>query len=148
MGQILVASANGRYRISQRETLATVRSVLRKEGSGYRWVNVIFVDDAKSRRLNRTYLVHDYPTDVLAFRLDKGDKLEGELYVNLDRASVQAREYGVTFKNEVARLVIHGLLHLIGYRDNTSRSRMRMKKKEDGYLEKISKRIIHAGKNN
>ena len=148
MGQILVANTNGRYRISKRETLATVRSVLRKEESGYRWVNVIFVDDPKSRRLNRTHLAHDYPTDVLAFRLDNGDRLEGELYVNLDRASIQAREYDVTFKNEVARLVIHGLLHLIGYRDNTSQSRMRMKKKEEGYLEKILKRMTHAGKNN
>ena len=147
MAQLIVVNANVRYKVSRKETLATLRSVLRNERSYYRWVSVVFINDKKSRQLNRMYLAHDYPTDVLAFRLDRRALLEGEVYVNLDRARGQANKYGVPFRNEVARLVIHGLLHLLGYRDTTAPSRLKMRKKEEKYLQGVSKRTEHARKN-
>jgi rRNA maturation RNase YbeY len=107
-------------------------------------LNVVFINDRVSRRLNRQYLSHNYATDVLAFRLGGGSQLEGEVYVNLDRARVQAQEYGVSFKNEIARLVIHGLLHLLGYRDTTPRMRARMNRKQEQYLLKVSGKLGHA----
>jgi probable rRNA maturation factor len=147
MARLCVENAHVRYRIPRRETLKALRTVLRREGSGYRLLNVVFINDRKSRQLNRKFLAHDYATDVLAFRLDEGSGLEGEVYVNLDRARIQARKYGVTFKNEVMRLVIHGLLHLLGYKDGTRRAQLIMNRKQEDYVERISDRTNHARKN-
>ena len=97
-------------------------------------VSVVVIDNRQMRRLNRTYLGHDYPTDVIAFPLEEGKRIEGEIYVNADRARIQARRYRVSFNEEVARLVIHGTLHLAGYDDTTRRASAVMKEAEDREL--------------
>ncbi len=140
MNEVVVENTHDRIAVSAKETSSTARHVLRDEGSVSSSINIIFVNNSYSRKLNRTYLAHPYATDVLAFPLGRGEILEGEIYVNLDRAMVQAREQKVSLKNEVARLVIHGLLHLLGYRDSTARLRAEMKRKEDEYLEKFFNR--------
>ena len=73
-------------------------------------------------------------TDVISFPLEEGSNLEGEVYVNLDRARQQAKEFQVTVPAEVARLVIHGTLHLVGYDDTTLRKAAVMKKREDAHV--------------
>jgi probable rRNA maturation factor len=147
MGELSVENAHPQYQIPRKETLRAIRSVLRGEGSQYRMLNVVFINDRTSRRLNREYLSHDYATDVLAFRFDDGSLLEGEVYVNLDRARVQAREYSVSFRDEITRLVIHGFLHLLGYRDTTRRSRVKMIKKQEEYHLRLSGKTGDARKN-
>jgi len=147
MRRLSVENTHTKYRIPRRETIGASKSVLKAEGLEYRLLNIVFINDRKSQHLNRMFLAHDYATDVLAFRLDEGSVLEGEVYVNLDRARIQAREYRVSFKNEVMRLVIHGLLHLIGYRDTTERSELRMRRKQEEYLQRVSGRVENAGKN-
>lgn len=147
MAQLFVENTHAQYRISRGETVRALRSVLRREGSEYQLLNIVFINDRKSRQLNRKFLAHNYATDVLAFRFGEGLRLEGEVYVNLDRAHVQARKYGVSFKNEVMRLVIHGLLHLLGYRDTTRQAQLIMSRKQEDYLERISSRIDRARKN-
>jgi probable rRNA maturation factor len=146
MAKLSIENTHKKYRIPRRETIEASKSVLKAEGLEYRFLNIVFINDRKSQQLNRMFLAHDYATDVLAFRLDEGSELEGEVYVNLDRARIQAREYGVSFKNEVMRLVIHGLLHLIGYRDMTERLQVRMIRKQEDYLQRISGRVENAGK--
>jgi probable rRNA maturation factor len=148
MAQLFIENAHARYRIPRKETLTALRRVLKGEGSRCQWVNVVYIGDSKSRQLNRKYLAHNYATDVMAFRFDDGGALDGEIYVNLDRAKVQAREYGVPFRHEVMRLVIHGLLHLLGYRDSTAASRKKMVSKENKYLARIWTRTSDAGTNN
>ena len=144
MAQLSIENTHKKYRIPRRETIEASKSVLREEGVQYRLLNIVFVNDRKSRQLNKIFAAHDYATDVLAFRLDEGSVLEGEVYVNLDRARIQAREYGVSFKNEVWRLVIHGLLHLIGYRDDSERYQFRMLRKQEDYLQRICGRVKNA----
>jgi rRNA maturation RNase YbeY len=95
---------------------------------------VVFVDSHYCTSINRRYLNHNYSTDVLAFVLEKAPMLEGEIYVNLDRAKEQASEYRVSFANEVARLVIHGTLHLIGYDDRTATAHKKMKTIENKHV--------------
>ncbi len=85
--------------------------------------------------MNRAYLRHDYATDVISFCLEKGENLEGEIYVNLDKTRSQARENRVSVAHELARLVVHGALHLTGYDDNTKKKRDLMKRREDELLE-------------
>ena len=82
-------------------------------------VNVVFVTDRRIHELNRRFLKRDRPTNVISFNCDEthlpGEPhLLGEVYVSRDRARAQAREYGVTYASELRRLVLHGLLHLLG----------------------------------
>jgi probable rRNA maturation factor len=86
------------------------------------------------RRINRRFLNHDGVTDVIAFPFHDGMGIDGEVYVNLDRARSQARTYRVRFGEEARRLLIHGTLHLLGYSDATSRGKARMREREDYFL--------------
>ena len=94
---------------------------------------MIFVDAPTLLQMNRDFLGHDYHTDVITFPLEERP-LEGEIYIDLDTAAAQAREYGVRFQLEVRRLVIHGMLHLLGYDDATPTLRAEMSALEDRFL--------------
>ena len=77
---------------------------------------------------------YDYPTDIITFPLED-EVLDGELYISLDTAARQAKEYGVSLTNELMRLVAHGTLHLVGYDDATDQQRKEMSRLEDNYIQ-------------
>jgi rRNA maturation RNase YbeY len=130
-----VFQAHSRVRIPAPAVHRAVAMVLRGRRIRSATVTVVFFDSRRSRRLNREFLGHDYITDVLSFTLnDPPEPLEGELYVNVDRARQQAREYHVSFREEIRRLVIHGTLHLAGVDDRTARELRAMRRLEDHYL--------------
>lgn len=137
---IFVAHHHPSLRFPKQETFRAVQSVLKHESVRSYQVSVVFVGSRFIRRINRRYLRHDYVTDVIAFPLGegKGTPLEGEIYVNLDRARSQAREYAVSFAEETRRLLIHGTLHLLGYTDTDSRKKARMTKREDRILARLA----------
>jgi probable rRNA maturation factor len=91
-------------------------------------LGVTFLDDAGMRALNRKYAGKNHSTDVLAFMLSgpPGHGAAGDVYISLERAVSQAREYGVGMKAEILRLLVHGILHLAGYRDDRQPARGRM----------------------
>ncbi len=127
-------------RISRKETLRVVQIVLRNE-PGPRWdLSVVFTNDRTMRRINRTFLGHNVVTDVIAFPLRDAMNIDAEVYVNLDQAVRQAKEEGIAVREEVRRLLIHGTLHILGYRDSTKTQRHRMRKLEDRYLALLRKR--------
>ncbi len=135
MISVRVFNTHPQHRISSRGTLLVARSVFRSEDIRSALVNMIFINDARMIRLNGTFLSKWRRTDVLSFPLNTaGENIEGEVYVDIDQARRQARDYNVTYKNEYSRLIIHGLLHLIGYRDNTIRLRKNMARREDSIL--------------
>ena len=93
----------------------TAKSVYRREGvSAAQSTAVVLCSDYMIRKLNRRYRGKDKATDVLSFCFGDDDLL-GEVYISLQRAKVQARRYGVPYEDELKRLLVHGLLHLIGY---------------------------------
>jgi probable rRNA maturation factor len=101
------------------DVAALVRRLNREVRPGPGTVNVVLVDDARMRELNRRFLKRNRPTDVLAFPLagqspGRGSPLVGEVYVSRDRARKQAKQYGVKYRDEVRRLALHGILHLLG----------------------------------
>jgi rRNA maturation RNase YbeY len=103
-------------------------------------MTIVFVTSRRSRLLNREFLQHDYVTDVISFPLERRPRIEGEIYVNLDRAREQARRYGIGFANEILRLVVHGTLHLLGYDDATARAAKTMSKRQEGYVNRLQGR--------
>lgn len=114
-------------------------SVLAEETAGQKKqpageLSVVLTDNAFIRGLNGRFLGKDRPTDVIAFSLGEEGGVWGEVYVSVERTREQAEEYGVLPEQELARCVIHGVLHLLGYDDGTERDRVRMRRKEEEYL--------------
>ncbi|HEV2147511.1 MAG TPA: rRNA maturation RNase YbeY [Longimicrobiaceae bacterium] len=93
-----------------------VRATLRAEGHAAAEVSVAFLGDAEITELNREYLGHDRPTDVISFALHgEGEPVLGDVYVGLDQALRQAGELGVDAAEELLRLAVHGTLHVVGH---------------------------------
>lgn len=98
-------------------------------------LNVVYLGDDEIHEMNREYLDHDYPTDVITFTLEsEGESLEGEVYIGAETARRQAAEYGVSLSHEIMRLAVHGALHLMGMDDATPQEKQKMTQEEDRYL--------------
>ena len=121
-----------RYR-GKAAMVASVTRALRGQRVGNAMVDIILLDDAAIRDMNNQYLQHDYATDVITFPLEDAP-LYGEVYISLDTARMQAKEYGVTLTNELCRLAVHGALHLCGHDDATAEQRAAMQKLENRYI--------------
>lgn len=112
-----------------------LESVFRGEGVEVDHITLIQSDHETVRDLNRTYLEHDYDTDVLAFAYSEDDQaLEGEIYIDLDTAGERHDEFSSTFEQEALRYTVHGALHLAGYRDDETAGKDKMHTMEDRYL--------------
>jgi rRNA maturation RNase YbeY len=123
--------------LSGRRIAGICRKVLRSEKSEG-GIAVILADDTAIRDLNRRFLGKDRPTDVLAFTLGKvPGEIWGEVYISVPRARAQAVDYRVPFEEELARLVIHGILHLTGYDDSSVTQQQEMRNREDYFLKQL-----------
>jgi probable rRNA maturation factor len=133
---VRIFNAHPKYRRRHNETIRLVRSVLQGEKRANAEINVIFNDDKQMVKLNSSFLRHHYATDVISFPLAEQNTptIAGEVYVNIDQAQRQADDYHVSLSNELARLTIHGVLHLLQYDDRTERQRKHMTLLENRYL--------------
>lgn len=124
--------------IAEAEVSAWVRSVARSYDKVVGDINYIFVDDETMLDINRRFIGHDYYTDHIGFDYSQGNALSGDIYISLDTVRSNAELYGVTFNEELRRIIIHGLLHLCGLRDKTPEERASMQEAEDKALKVIS----------
>lgn len=99
----------------------------------------IFTKDENIKRLNKKFLNHDYFTDVIAFGDDLNKMISGEIYISIDTVKFNAINYKVSFKNELIRVMLHGVLHLCGYEDKDKEEKKLMKLKEDYWLDAFKK---------
>ena len=97
-------------------------------------ISYIFCSDEVILRVNREYLEHDYYTDIITFDYCEVDVLNGDIFISLDTVASNAEEFGVTFENELHRVLIHGILHLCGQDDQTPELRSEMIAKENDAL--------------
>jgi probable rRNA maturation factor len=106
--------------------------VLNREGVSDAKIGLAFVDDARMHELNKRYLAHDYPTDVLTFPMARGKTLEGEIVVSTEYAGRECVQYDWPVEMETSLYVVHGLLHLCGYddADDAGADRMEVRQKE------------------
>ena len=100
-------------------------------------INYIFVDDETMLDINRRFIGHDYYTDHIGFDYSKDDSLSGDIYISLDTVKTNAELYQVKPEEELRRIIIHGLLHLCGFRDKTDEERELMQQAEDKALKAI-----------
>ena len=100
-------------------------------------INYIFVDDETMLDINRRFIGHDYYTDHIGFDYSKDDSLSGDIYISLDTVRTNAELYQVEPEEELRRIIIHGLLHLCGFRDKTDEERELMQQAEDKALKEL-----------
>ena len=110
-------------------------SVAENEGNNIERINIIFCTDAHLLNLNQTFLGHDYYTDILTFPFNNPRGLEGDIYISIDRVKENSRNN--SYEKELHRVMVHGLLHLLGYEDNSDDEKLAMRAKEDFYLKSV-----------
>lgn len=100
-------------------------------------INYIFCSDRYLRKMNKQYLQHDYNTDIITFDNSPGPNIiGGDIFISIDRVKINAKTYGSTFTDELHRVMIHGILHLCGYRDKTEAEKAKMRGREEYWLAK------------
>lgn len=97
-------------------------------------LSIIFCSDNYILDINIKYLQHDYFTDIITFDYCEGDLISGDLFISIDSVRENALHYNVKFEDELDRVMVHGLLHLIGYDDHTPEETALMRQKEDYYI--------------
>jgi probable rRNA maturation factor len=139
MGKISIANPQETVPIDRGFMRNLVRTVLEGEGVADAEVSLAFVDDPTIHQLNKRYLQHDEPTDVLSFPLSEpgAKRLAGELVLGAEVAKAQAEARGHDVQAELALYVIHGLLHLCGHDDKTAEAAARMRQRERHYLKEL-----------
>ena len=97
-------------------------------------ISCIFTSNPTLREMNRDYLNHDYFTDVITFDYSEGDLVSGDVFISIDQVQINAGFYNERFDEELKRVMIHGVLHLIGFGDKTEQEKDRMRKMENDAL--------------
>ena len=122
--------------IDEKESINILKSILEKELISKAKINLIFAKDEFLNNLKIEYFQKDHLTDVIAFRINDytDTEVEGEIYISLERAIDNAKEYDEEVSKELARLIIHGTLHLLNYKDNTDNEKFIMTELENKYL--------------
>jgi probable rRNA maturation factor len=100
-------------------------------------ITYIFCDDEYLLKKNQEYLQHDTLTDIITFDYSEENKLSADIFISVERVKENALIFAVPFEKEIKRVIIHGVLHLIGYKDKSEDEAQEMRNKEDFYLSKI-----------
>ena len=146
MSEVFFHHADAAYRLEGITILKQLLADLfRKEGRRLASLSVVFCSDDHLLSMNRQFLQHDYYTDILTFDLsERGGAVAGELYISVDRVRENARVLGVSAREEMRRVILHGALHLCGYKDKLKKQQLLMRQKEERYLHLLRKRLAHA----
>lgn len=130
----------GRSRFLDKQKRIKIRRLLqttsKKKGKSISLLNFVLVNDEALLEINMAHLQHDTYTDIITFDLRENpiDPIEGEIYISIERVAENAITAGVDFENEFIRVVSHGLLHLLGYKDKTDAQAKEMRQEEEACL--------------
>lgn len=108
-----------------------ISRVIVSEGKKEGDINYIFCDDDYLHKLNVEYLEHDTLTDVISFDYCVGNELHGDIFISIERVADNAKDFGVTFADELQRVIVHGVLHYCGYKDKSTEEEATMRTKEE-----------------
>jgi rRNA maturation RNase YbeY len=127
---------SGSFSFPNRELLKNfLIRLLRSEQQKVEEIRIVFCTDEEVLRINRQFLNHNYFTDIITFNLSNSRQpINADIYISIDRVRDNARQLGVSFKEELHRVIFHGILHLCGYNDKSSQQIKKMREREDHYL--------------
>ena len=125
-------------KFQKRKVTRWIKETILSEGHTLGDITFIFCSDAYLLEVNKQYLNHDYFTDIITFDYVEGGVVSGDIFISCDRVKENAAEFKTGFDNELMRIVIHGVLHLLGYKDKSKKDKLMMTSKEDYYLNELS----------
>lgn len=108
-----------------------ISRVIASEGKDLGEISYIFCNDEYLHKINVEYLNHDDLTDIISFDYSEGNLLQGDIFISIERVKDNALDFGVTFEEELKRVMIHGVLHYCGYKDKSEADEKVMRAKED-----------------
>lgn len=112
-----------------------IKRIFKTEGRRVKNINYIFCSDEYLLQINKTHLKHNFYTDIITFNLSQTPaEMIGEIYISIDRVKDNATQLDVTIKEELHRVIFHGVLHLCGYKDKSPKHQKEMRAAEDRYL--------------
>jgi len=115
-----------------RKTTSWIKQVIKEEGFKIKSLSFIFCSDDYLHQINLQYLNHDTYTDIVTFDISEGvGKVEGDIFISIERVKENANNLKKSFQEEVHRVMVHGVLHLLGYKDKTKNEKLEMRSKED-----------------
>lgn len=120
--------------------VSSITSLVDNEGFIIGATTIIFCSDDYLLDINRSYLNHDYYTDIITFDYSEGIVISGDLFISIDRIIDNSKLFNVSFNQELCRVIYHGFLHLCGYKDKTEEDIKLMRNKESFYLKKFVSR--------
>ena len=120
--------------IKKRETTNWIKSVAATHNKKIGSIAYIFCSDEKILEVNNEYLQHDYYTDIITFNYNEGDIISGDIFISLDTVKSNAEQYNADYREELYRVIIHGVLHLCGVNDKTDEEQEQMTKSENEAL--------------
>lgn len=129
----------GKPAICTKRCSAWIRDIASKHGKTIGEIAYVFCDDAKILEVNRQYLGHDYYTDIITFDYCDDDKLSGDIFISLDTVKSNSVTYGTDYYDELTRVIIHGILHLCGYKDKSDDESKAMRALEDAAIAALPK---------
>jgi probable rRNA maturation factor len=125
-------SEDTNYELSnQQQYVDWIFSFVKSHNKSVGDLNYIFCSDSFILDINKEHLKHDYFTDIITFNYNEGDSISGDVFISVDTVAVNAKDYKVTFANELTRVIAHGALHLIGFNDKTEEDQNEMTRQED-----------------
>lgn len=120
------------FELSGESEYATwIQNIISSENKEEGDLNYIFCDDEYLHKINVEYLNHDTLTDIISFDYSEGNFLHGDIFVSVERVAENAKEFNVSFENELKRVMAHGVLHYCGYKDKSEQDELLMRQKED-----------------
>ena len=119
---------------NKREVARWITDIIKRENKKKGNINIIFTSDSHLKEINNKFLDRDYYTDVISFNYSEKEKISGDIYISIDTVKLNSKKYNTGFEQELLRVIVHGLLHLIGYDDQNKEAKKGMKKMEDYYL--------------
>lgn len=122
------------FDLSKFNVEANIEKLVANEGKIMGEVNYILCSDPYLLEMNKQYLQHDYYTDVITFDYCEDNVISGDIFISVDTVRDNAKEYDATFESELERVMVHGVLHLVGYKDKTDEDSKVMRSKENQYL--------------
>jgi rRNA maturation RNase YbeY len=116
---------------NQKKLVKWIGDVISSEGFQVGEINYIFCDDSYLNKINQEFLNHDAFTDIISFDYTLGKEVGGDIFISIERVLENAEKFNEVFENELHRVMIHGILHFIGYKDKTKKDKTLMRTKED-----------------
>jgi rRNA maturation RNase YbeY len=125
-----------------------IKTIIAENKAKLEELNFIFCSDQYLHQINMQYLQHDTFTDIITFdnREKKEEPILGDIFISIDRVEENSKKFSINFEDELHRVIIHGVLHLLGWKDKTKTEQEAMRKEEDSCLQKlkVSLNTIHA----